>query len=353
MANGVYWKSRFTHALTLGKSDGGKSVLTSNGVYSDSFSKNSQVILDPSGELAEDCYGILHGRAHYLSLDTPLSLNPMLLPYSPNIICSIIRECFNQTITILTANQPFTTKMSIIHDEEAENCIEHGQNLLSLRDRIAKRKGDHETRDGILSRLNYILSEDRMNKILCGSDSLNICELIRKKQSLIVSCKGMTPEQYVFLGTLITQLLTAYMRYEATTDSNPVSVWIDEAHMFVRHSFLEVLKQGRKYKISCFMATQDFAVVPETIRRVMLNVGTLISFRVGAAEAAYLAREMKCNPEDLQFLPKYHFGYLTQDGTGFAKALRPPLIRKIAPRKVEPPRKAQRGWFLLEPYPAT
>ena len=347
----VYWKSRYTHCGCFGKSGGGKTVLIENGVYSDAFSRNAQIILDPSGELALNCYGILKGKAHFLSLDHPVSLNLMKLPYNSNIICSITREAFNQTVTFLTPNQMFTTKMSSILDDAVTSCMQHGQfSLLSVRDRITKRTGDNETRDGILSRLNYILSDDGMNRILCGNDSLDIGDLIRKKESLIISCQSMTPEQYVFLGTLITQLISAYMRYEAKTDSPPVSVWIDECHMFVRHSFLEVLKQGRKYRISCFMATQDFAVMPETIRRVLLNVGTLISFRAGASEAAYLAREMNFKSQDLQFLPKFTFGYLTEEGCGIAKATRPVLIKKMEPKRPEPPKKSTGAWFPLRPY---
>jgi len=349
----LFWKVRETHAVCYAKSAGGKSVLIANGVEADTYSGHTQIVLDPSVELAEDCYGIMEGNAYYLSLDTPISLNLMRLPYRHNVISSIACECINQTIAALTPNNPLTSKMTNIFREEVTNSLEHGQfSLLSVRDRIDKRKGDTETRDGILTRLNFILDDERMNRILCGKDSVNIGELIKRGKSLIISCHRMTREQRVFLGTLTTQLVAAYMDYEATVDNNAASFWIDEAHLFVRESFLDVLKRIRKYHVSVFMATQDMASLSEKINRVMLNVGTIIGFRVAAVEASHLAREIGCTPQEIQFLENYHFAYLTGNERGFAKALRPPLVTKIIPKKVEPPRKAQRGWFPLEPYTA-
>ena len=348
----VYWKDRSTHGVCYGKSGGGKSALIENGVHYDSFSGHTQIVLDPSGELASDCYSILKGKAHFMSLDTPIALNIMRLPYRPTIISSIGRECINQTISVTTsnANANLTSKMSNIFNEEMLNRIKLNHfSLVNVRDAIANRRGDNETRDGILSRLNFLLADERMNKILCGNETINIGELIRKKESLVISCKHMTPEQYVFLGTLITQLVAAYMMYEATTESNPASLWIDEAQLFIRESFLDVLKRIRKYHVSCFMATQDMASIANKINLVMLNVGTIIAFRVGANDASYLAREMRCAPEDLQFLPKFTFGYLTEDIRGFAKSTRPPFFKKIEPKRPEPKRAAQGGWFKHEP----
>jgi hypothetical protein len=81
----------------------------------------------------------------------------------------------------------------------------------------------------------------------------------------------------------------------------------------------------------------------------MLNVGTIICFRVGYNEAQLIARELHCRPEDLQFLEKYHVAYMTPEEMGIAKAPMPPLVRKMEIKRVEPQIKTQ-GWFDLEPY---
>lgn len=351
----VWWKSRETHGGCYGKTGTGKSTMMLNGIEADSYEPYSQIILDPAGELGEDSYSILKNRGkkvHFLSLDTPsVSLNLMRLPYEPHIISSIATECINQTISVLTPNNPLTSMMSNINREAINYCLEHNlSNLQLVRDQISNHKGHHEAKDGLLGRYDYILNDPKMNRILCGENSITISELIRKQESLVISCKRQTPEQRVFLGTLITQLVAAYMDYEATVKSKPLAFWIDEAHLFVRDSFLDVLKRIRKFHVSVAMATQDFASVSEKIRRVMLNVGTVVSFRIGHSEACHLAREFDCKPQDLQFLEKYRFGFLTDDKRGFGKALRPPLIKKRRPGKLESKEmKTQGEWFDLPP----
>ena len=80
----------------------------------------------------------------------------------------------------------------------------------------------------------------------------------------------------------------------------------------------------------------------------MLNVGNIISFRVGHNEAQRIAPELGMRPEDLQFLEKYHVAYLTPKGRGICKVSPPPFVKKIE-LKVEVQSKSQ-GWFKLQPY---
>jgi hypothetical protein len=116
----------------------------------------------------------------------------------------------------------------------------------------------------------------------------------------------------------------------------------------------DILKEGRKYKISCILATQDFAVIEERMARVMLNVGNIVSYRLGNREAAFVARELDIPTQDIQFIEKYHVVYLTPKGKGMAKAQRPPyFLPKEPPVAVEPQRKAIKpSWFTLESYQA-
>jgi len=84
--------------------------------------------------------------------------------------------------------------------------------------------------------------------------------------------------------------------------------------------------------------------------RVMLNVGNIVSYRLGHREASYVARELDFAPQDLQFIEKYHVAYLTPKARGIAKAPRPPFVKAIEPpKKVEPPRKPMKpSWFTLD-----
>ena len=348
----VRLKHRYTGTLLMGKSGGGKSKLIENMYFQDEFYKNSKILIDPSGELSRNCYSISRGKAHYCSLKTPVSINPMLLIPDTDTISDIIAEAINQVIALTTPNQILTVKMRGILDNAIKYCLSHERkSLISVRDYIQNLTGDHETRDGIIQRLNFLLSDERMVKIICGNNSVKWGELIAKGENFIMDCFGMSKDKMIFVGNLITQGIKSYFRNETPKDRKPVSLYIDEAHNFVNLNFFDILKEGRRYKISCLMATQDFASIrDQALVRVMLNVGNIISFAIGYNEAQLIARELNIRTEEVQFLEKYHFAYLTRDGKGFAKAPSPLFIRPIEP-KVELSIKSDKfKWFDLESY---
>lgn len=70
-----------------------------------------------------------------------------------------------------------------------------------------------------------------------------------------------------------------------------------------------MLSELRKYRVGLVLAHQHLAQLDPDVRDAVFgNVGTLVSFRVGAADAAYLARELAppfC-ANDLIALPKFN-----------------------------------------------
>jgi len=69
-------------------------------------------------------------------------------------------------------------------------------------------------------------------------------------------------------------------------------LYIDEFQNLANDSFADILAQARKYKLNLTLAHQYIEQMPETVRAAVFgNVGTLISFRVGATDAEVLSRE--------------------------------------------------------------
>ena len=88
----------------------------------------------------------------------------------------------------------------------------------------------------------------------------------------------------------------------------PFYLYMDECHSFITLAFTNILTEARKYKLSLFLAHQYINQLQEPIRKAIFgNVGTIISFRVGAEDAEYLAREFHpvFNEEDFVNLPRY------------------------------------------------
>jgi hypothetical protein len=69
-------------------------------------------------------------------------------------------------------------------------------------------------------------------------------------------------------------------------------LYVDEFQNFATESFAVILSEARKYRLSLTVANQYIAQMDETVRDAVFgNVGTLITFRVGATDAAFLEKE--------------------------------------------------------------
>ena len=348
----VYIRDRHKPTIVSGKSGTGKSTLIENFWQEDHYYGNAKVLVDPSGFLARDCYSISRGK--YCSLESPVPINPMRGNYTEPQIVSIIMQSLNQVVTASAANTLTTVKMWDILDEEIKfNLSRNRKSLLNVLASVKNRTGNNETRDGLISRLNFLLNDDRMIKIICGNNSIEWGELIKNKETLIVDCSGMSKEQMIFMGSIVCNGFKDYFRYARVKEYFPVSLYIDECHNFLssQNSIFDILKESRKYAISCTLATQDMATMDERLARVMLNSGNLIAYRLGYREANLFAREMEMSANDIQFIEKFHLAYLTPQERGIAKAPRPPIIKEVElPKTVEPQRNSKKpSWFTLEP----
>jgi hypothetical protein len=69
-------------------------------------------------------------------------------------------------------------------------------------------------------------------------------------------------------------------------------LFVDEFQSFANESFADILSEARKYKLNLTITHQYIDQMPEEVRSAVFgNVGTFISFRVGAADAEYIEKE--------------------------------------------------------------
>ncbi len=85
-------------------------------------------------------------------------------------------------------------------------------------------------------------------------------------------------------------------------------LYVDEFQNFATSSFDTILSEARKYRVSLTLSHQYLAQVEErTLAAVFGNIGTIITFAVGAQDAEFLAEQLGGNitPKDLMALPRY------------------------------------------------
>jgi len=109
-------------------------------------------------------------------------------------------------------------------------------------------------------------------------------------------------------------------------------LYIDEFQNFSTDSFANILSEARKYRLNLILAHQYIEQLSEKVKPAVFgNVGTMVVFRVGAADAEELVKEFTptFTEEDLVNLPKYEmYLKLMIDGIAsspFSAAGLPPL----------------------------
>lgn len=86
-------------------------------------------------------------------------------------------------------------------------------------------------------------------------------------------------------------------------------LYVDEFQNFATDSFAVILSEARKYRLNLIMANQYIAQMPDTVKNAIFgNVGTMITFRVGAGDAAAMQKEFEpaFEASDLINLPKWN-----------------------------------------------
>ena len=117
----------------------------------------------------------------------------------------------------------------------------------------------------------------------------------------------MGADSSLVLGALLLSTLAlAALSWADSGERRPFFVYVDEFQTMITLMLATMLPELRKYGIGMVLANQHLHQLEPDIRSAVLgNAGTLISFRVGAEDAPYLAREFqpKFGAEDLLNLP--------------------------------------------------
>ena len=177
----------------------------------------------------------------------------------------------------------------------------------------------------IQSKVGAFLSDPTLFRILTKPERmLHIRKLMDEGKILLVNlAKGKLGEDSTALlgGLLVTTIgLAAFSRADISGEKRRVCyVYLDEFQNFTTESMANMLSELRKYRAAMTVAHQYLYQLDEAIRYAVLgNAGTLISFRLGPKDAAFMAREFESKFEtvDLLNLPNYHiYLKLMIDGT--------------------------------------
>jgi type IV secretory pathway TraG/TraD family ATPase VirD4 len=319
------------HTLIVGKTGMGKSTLLKSLVASATARGEGVLLLDPHGDLADEVAGFIPKRRRNDVLlfdprrpaESP-GLNPFrnVAPDSRSVVVSGILATMRKTWP--DAWGPRTEHL-LRHAFLALTEV-RGATFEDARDMLSDEKRRawvlKQTRnEGVIrfwvrefagydKRLQSEAVAPPLNKLGAFLANANVRAIVTKRRHLLDPDRCMAQSRIVLarlskgaigedgahlLGGLLLGLFQrATMAREALPPErrDPFAMFVDEVGSFATKPFLEILAEARKYGVSLALATQSLAVMdPELRAGILGNVGRLVSFRVGAEDAALLEKE--------------------------------------------------------------
>jgi hypothetical protein len=184
-------------------------------------------------------------------------------------------------------------------------------------DQIAQTSDFHksEVLDYIVSKFGRFITNKTIRNIIGQSKSaFDFRDIMDNGKILIINLnKGKLGEENSnFLGlVLVPRILAAAMsRSDIPMEQRrPFYMYVDEFQNFATPDFATILSEARKYKLNLTVANQFTSQMDDEVKNAVFgNVGTLVSFRTGVADANFLQHEFSptFNEADLLNIEKYH-----------------------------------------------
>lgn len=190
----------------------------------------------------------------------------------------------------------------------------------------------------ILNKLGVFKVHEPLQRLVqADTNSLDFKDIMDNRKILIcnLSKGGLSEDVTAILGGM---LLSSVQNTSLARSNIPISkrvsftLYCEESPTYLNTTALSLLSESRKYFLGCVLVAQYLEQFDEPIRQAIFgNVGTIISFRVGATDARYLEKEFYpiFEAKDFVYLPRYHiYLKLMIDGSTsqpFSAVTLPPL----------------------------
>lgn len=349
---GIKLSDRRQHMYLVGKTGTGKTNLIKNMVIQDILAGRGVCVVDPHGELVEELLEkIPKNRAndiiYFNPADTDYPIGFNVLEVSDKRYKHLVAQGLIGIFTKIWANV-WSARMEYI----LQNCIlalietpgttllgiqriltdkEYRQHILTnVTDPVVKAFwiNEYESwRDQfrneaivpIQNKVGQFVSTSLIRNIV-GQEksSFDVYDLMNKGKILLINIsKGRIGEENsALLGAmLITKIQLAAMERVRLPEEErrDFYLYVDEFQNFATEAFASILSEARKYRLDLILAHQYVGqLVTETTTKVrdaiFGNVGTMIVFRVGAADAEFLEKEFEpeFSVQDFVCLPNYN-----------------------------------------------
>jgi energy-coupling factor transporter ATP-binding protein EcfA2 len=331
---GIKAKDRTRHLYVIGKTGMGKSTLLENMAAQDIANGEGMAFIDPHGKTAELLLNYVpeHRLKDVLyfapfDLEHPISFNVLedvgfdkrhlVVSGLMSTFKKIWIDAWSARMEYILSNTlmalletPGSTLLGVnrmLADKEYRKKIVDNVKDPSVKsfwvDEFAKYtdKFAAEATPAIQNKIGQFTSNPLIRNIIGQpKSSFNLREMMDQNKIIIINLsKGRVGEVNAnLLGSmLITKIYLAAMsradvQEKALQKLPNFYLYVDEFQSFANESFADILSEARKYKLNLTIAHQYIEQMSEEVRAAVFgNVGTMITFRVGAFDAEVLEKE--------------------------------------------------------------
>lgn len=345
---GIKRLDRLFHTYIIGKTGTGKSTLLETLILQDIRNGEGLTLIDPHGDMAERIAQKIpeHRKDDLIYFDVPdqsqpYGYNPVsyVIPEKRALACSGLLEVFHkywgdkawgQRMEYILRNAllailelPNVTLFDVLELLRSDNYrrsinpkITNEQVKIFWRDEYPNysKRYRAEAIAPIQNKISAFLADPLMCRVLTAPEKpLRLRRIMDEKKILIVNlAKGKLGEDTAGLlgALLVTTLgLAGFSRADIPPEKRTAHyLYMDEFQNFTTPSIANMLSELRKYSIAMILAHQYLSQLQPEVRDAVLgNVGTLITFRLGAHDATLIVKEFspKFSMTDVLNLPNY------------------------------------------------
>jgi hypothetical protein len=344
---GIKRPDRRKHLYVIGKTGTGKSTLLANMAINDLKHNEGVAVIDPHGDLCEILLDFIPAHrindvvyfnptdpSHTVKLNVFETSSVEHKELIASGILAIFQKLYyyswgprlehilrNTLLTLLS--RPETTLPDVVRiltDKKFRSKI-----VGSLEDQVLKQfwTGEFETMgerlraeavSPILNKVGQFIASPLIRNVLDSPDSSFSIEQVMNEGKILIAnlSQGKLGEDNSSLlgAMLITRIQLASMSRVNVPEEQRKDfyLYVDEFQNFATTSFIKILSEARKYRLSLTLANQYIAQIPEDVQKAIFgNAGSLITFTIGANDANVMHHEFaaKYKQEDLVSLGQF------------------------------------------------
>jgi hypothetical protein len=345
---GIKQADRRAHMYVIGRTGTGKSNLLETLARQDIQAGRGLAVLDPHGDLVERLLAAVPARRHgdvtYFDVPdaaSPLGFNPLeqVVPARRALVASGVLEVFKKiwpdfwgprlehilrNALLALLDQPDSTLTDVLR------LLEDRAFRRAVAGRVLSPQVRHfwfteyeayparfraEAIAPVQNKIGAFLAHPVVHRIVTQrGNGIDLRRLMDDRGIFLVNlAKGKIGEDAAaLLGALLVARigLTGLARSDVPeSERRDFFVYLDEFQSYTTLSLANMLSELRKYRVNLILAHQYLSQLDERVRDAILgNVGTMICFRVGSADAGLLEKEFHpgFDASDLCALPNYH-----------------------------------------------